>query len=526
MSRREKIVAGAAGAVLVAAIGLWIAGVKLNHRIEPYIRRRAEAYLRTRFKADVEIGALHVGLPKLSPLRMLFTKGRGAIARVEGDSIVLRLHGHAAQKPLLRIRKFVTGIDIALLFDSPVHVPVVTITGLELNIPPRDDKPDPGSPPPSGDSTDTHSETNVIIDRVEVKSATLFMLPGDPGKKPLRFDIHDLHLQSAGTDVAMKYDARLTNPKPPGEIHSVGDFGPWNSDDPGGTRLAGDYTFDHADLGIFHGIAGILQSTGRFEGELDSITARGEAQVPDFRLTRAGNPVSLHTQFEVLVDGTNGNTTLKPVIATLGETHFTTSGVVFKHEGDEHRRIHLNVSMPQGRMRDILRLAMKGDPFMEGTLNLKTGLLVPNLDGKVKDKLRLDGKFDITGGHFLRSTIQSQIDSLSRRGQGQPDNQEIDQVVSRMRGEFHMDDSVITFKDLTFGVSGADVDLHGTYNLDSDVLDFHGALRLKAKVSETVTGWKHWLLKPVDPFLSNHGAGTYLKIKVVGSSKNPQFGHE
>ena len=31
----------------------------------------------------------------------------------------------------------------------------------------------------------------------------------------------------------MKYDAMLTNPKPPGEIHSVGSFGPWDSDEPG-----------------------------------------------------------------------------------------------------------------------------------------------------------------------------------------------------------------------------------------------------------------------------------------------------
>jgi hypothetical protein len=177
-------------------------------------------------------------------------------------------------------------------------------------------------------------------------------------------------------------------------------------------------------------------------------------------------------------------------------------------------------------MTDILRLAMKDAPFMEGTLNLKTSLELPNLDGKVKDKLRLDGKFDITDGHFLKSTIQDQIDGLSRRGQGQPNNQQIDEVISRMMGDFKLDGSVITFRELTFGVSGADVQLAGNYSLDADVLDFHGALRLQAKVSQTQTGWKHWLLKPVDPFLSNHGAGTYLRIQVVGSSKAPQFGRE
>ena len=527
VSRREKIAAGAGVAALVAVIGVWIAGVSLKHRVEPYIRQHAEDYLRTRFNADVEIGALRITLPKLSPIRMLFTKGSGIVAALEGDAIVLRLRGHADLPPLIRMRKFVTGIDIGNLFDATVHIPVVTVTGLELNIPPREKSREEDSPPPAGNPPEPGAaDTKVIIDRVEMKDTTLFMFPRDPNKQPLRFDIHDLRLRSAGAGVAMKYDATLTNPKPPGEIHSVGDFGPWNAGDPGGTRLGGDFTFDRADLGVFHGIAGILQSTGRFEGELDSITARGEAYVPDFRLTRSGNPVPLRTQYEVLVDGTNGDTTLKPVQATLGETKFTTSGVVFKHEGDKHRQIHLNVDMPAGRMRDILRLAMKGEPFMEGTLNLKTGLELPDLDGKVKDKLRLDGTFDITGGRFLKSTIQNQIDSLSRRGQGQPDNQEIEEVVSRMRGAFQMDDSEITFRDLTFGVSGADVELNGSYNIDSDVLDFHGALRLQAKVSETMTGWKHWLLKPVDPFLSNHGAGTYLKIQVVGSSKAPQFGRE
>jgi len=523
MSRREKIVAGVGVAALVVVVGLLIAGMSYSRKIEPYIRQRAQDYLRTRFKADVEIGRLRVSIPRLSPLRMLFTKGKGTIAAIEGENIVLRRQNHGDQPPLFRMQKFSTGINIGNLFDSPVHVPAVSITGLEINVPPKEPRP---ATPQTKNPEPGEDQTKVIIDRVEIKNAKLFMLPRDRSKQPLEFNIHDLHLQSAGKDVPMKYDALLRNPKPPGEIHSTGSFGPWHSDEPGDTPLGGDYTFDHADLGIFNGIAGILQSKGRFEGELDSITARGEAYVPDFRLKRSGNRVPLRTEFEVLVDGTNGNTTLKPVKATLGSTHFTTSGVVFKHEGDKHRQIHLNVNMPAGRMTDILRLAMKDAPFMEGVLNLKTALELPNLDGKVKDKLRLDGRFDITGGHFLKSTIQDQIDSLSRRGQGQPANDQIDEVISRMQGAFKLDENIITFRDLTFGVSGADVALNGSYAMDADVLDFHGALALKAKVSQTQTGWKHWLLKPVDPFFAKNGAGTYLKIQVVGSSKAPKFGRD
>ena len=73
---------------------------------------------------------------------------------------------------------------------------------------------------------------------------------------------------------------------------------------------------------------------------------------------------------------------------------------------------------------------------------------------------------------------------------------------------------------------GAGVDLTGDYNLGSDALDFHGTLRLEAKVSETMTGWKRWLLKPVDPFFAKKGAGTLLKIQVTGTSKEPKFGRD
>jgi len=41
-----------------------------------------------------------------------------------------------------------------------------------------------------------------------------------------------------------------------------------------------------------------------------------------------------------------------------------------------------------------------------------------------------------------------------------------------------------------------------------------------------MTGWKRWVLKPVDPFFSKEGSGTLLRIQVVGSSKEPKFGRE
>jgi hypothetical protein len=521
MTRKKKWLLGLGIVAGVALIGLTVAGIVLNRRFQPYLRQQAILYLRGRFESEVQLTSMHVSIPKLSPLRWAITRGRGTQLWVDGAGLVLRHKGRTDIPPMFSIRKFSFAVDVGTLFEKMKVVPVVEVEGLELNLPPKDERPvlASGNPKPR-----VEPNSGVLLEEVRIRGAEFVMLPRDTSKKPLRFAIHQLNLHSAGSGVAMKYDARLTNPSPPGEIQSSGNFGPWQADEPGDTPLSGDYLFEHADLGVFHGIAGILTSRGRFEGELDTITARGEATIPDFRLKRSGNRVPLKANFEVQVDGTNGDTTLKPVVATLGATRFTTSGMVFKREGDAHRQIHLDVNMPNGRMRDVLLLAMKDSPFMEGSLQLKTKLVLPPLTGKVVQKLELNGEFRVSDGHFLRSTIQDQIDSLSRRGQGQPKNQEIDEVISTMTGKFNLFDEVISFQDLTFGVSGADVNLDGSYSLAQDTLDFHGALKLQAKVSQTTSGWKRWVLKPVDPFFSKHGAGTYLKIKVAGNAKAPKFG--
>jgi hypothetical protein len=188
------------------------------------------------------------------------------------------------------------------------------------------------------------------------------------------------------------------------------------------------------------------------------------------------------------------------------------------------KTIDLEAHMPAGNLPDVLRLAMKGPTFMEGTLKLDTRIKIPPLSGKVKEKLLLDGTFEVSNGKFLKSTIQDQIDNLSRKGQGKPKNQEIDEVVSHMAGDFRMEDQTLMFRSLAFAVMGAAVNVNGDYDMGGDILDIHGALLLDAKVSQTQSGWKRWVLKPVDPFFAKNGVGTYLKIKIVGSSKKPEFG--
>jgi hypothetical protein len=421
---------------------------------------------------------------------------------------------------MFRMKRFAFVVDLGTLFDIQKTVHSVTIDGMEINIPPKGQR-------PQFDTDDTdHERTGVVIEEVLITDSVLRIIPKEKEKKPLQFDLHRVKLESAGKDVAMRYDATLTNAMPPGEIQSKGTFGPWAATEPGNTPLGGEYDFKNANLGVFDAIAGILHSTGQFEGSLDSISVHGQATVPDFSLKSAGNKVPLSTRFDVLVDGTNGNTILRPVVGTLGTTTFTTSGGLIKHEAADHRGITLDVDMPNGNIRDLLTLAMKGAPFMEGKISLKTRIGIPPLNGTVRQKLLLDGSFQLSHAKFLRSNIQEQIDSLSRRGQGKPKDEEIVEVLSGMAGSFKLSNEVITFRSLSFDVPGAGVDLAGSYNLKKDDVDFHGTLKLQAKVSQTMTGWKRWALKPVDPFFSKQGAGTLIHIQVTGSSKGPKFGRD
>ncbi len=93
-----------------------------------------------------------------------------------------------------------------------------------------------------------------------------------------------------------------------------------------------------------------------------------------------------------------------------------------------------------------------------------------------------------------------------------------------MNGNFLISDGNVDFSRLNFGVNGASVELSGNYNVDDGLVDFHGKLYLKAKLSQTTTGPKSFFLKALDPFFKGENAGTVLPIKITGPRENPTFG--
>lgn len=530
-SRRSWILGG-----LVVVGLLAVAFLTLPITLTPSVRNRLLAALNERFDSRVDLTSLRVSvLPRI---------------RVAGEGLTLHHKGRTDVPPLIAIGAFSAEASLFGLVGGPLHLSRVQLTGLQINIPPgglkmRGASPatPPAAPSASTPATSTPSASSpapapasasparragrspLIVDELLSEAAELRILRREPEKAPRVFEIHHLTMRDVGADTPWAFRTTLRNPTPPGDIQTEGTFGPWAAGVPSNTPLTGKYTFNNADLGVFKGIAGILTSDGTFSGVLERIEVDGRTTTPDFRLTSGGQPVPLTTKFHATVDGTNGNTWLKPVNATLGQSQVDTSGGVVETEGVKGRTVSLDVAMHDARIEDVLRLAIASaakSPPLTGQLTLDTKFVLPPGQADVIQKLQLDGSFHIAKARFPSGGVQAKINELSRRGRGELDDPARN-VASDLRGRFVMKQGTIRFSSITFGVPGARIALAGTYTLRGEQMDFTGQARLEAKLSEMTTGYKSVLLKAVDPLFRRQG-GTVIPINIRGTVDHPKFG--
>ena len=524
----------AGGLLLAAAAVAWTVAVLL-HRAEPFLRARIVEGLQDHFHARVELDSFHVSLTN-----GLWAEGKGLRiwppAQVEGVTVPGIA---AAGEPLIRLEEFRFHAPWHYAPGKPFHISVVELKGLEVHLPPRSHFANPpevaGQPEALRRKIDA-SLVSFIVDTIQCNGAHLVVETSKPGKLPMEFAIERLKLTGVAAGGAMGYEAELTNPRPVGKIYATGSFGPWQVADPGESPVAGNYRFEHADLASFKGIAGILDSTGRYQGTLRELVVDGETETPDFRLTHFGNPLPLHTRFHARVDGTNGDTWLDPVEATLGQSHFWVQGQIVRvTAADAAGALHsighdlaLTVNVDQGRIEDFLRLASHSPtPLLTGAVALKAALHIPPGAAPVHERLKLNGSFALDQAQFASPKIQSRIAELSLRGQGLPQNvKTIDpaSIRSAMHGSFQVAGGVLSLPALDYTVPGAEIQLKGTYGLEGGALNFAGYAKMQATVSKMVGGWKGFLLKPVDRYLRKDGAGTEVPIHIEGTREEPEFG--
>ncbi len=511
-SRSKRILLWIAAIFLLVVIAAVIAVEIALRRAEPILRARVIDTLSARFDSRVDLEHFHV----------YFLDG----FQVSGSGLRLYPNEVDMDKPLFAVDEFSFRTSWHGLLHSPMFVDRVNLKGMQIHMPPKDQR---SNMPKLGGKSGS-AQIKIFVGEIRVENAALVLETNKPGKLPMDFEISHLTLDSIGAGEPMKFHAILTNPKPIGDIDSSGYFGPFDAHSPGDSPVRGDYTFSHADLNTIKGIGGMLSSTGKYTGALNRIVVDGETDTPDFSIDSGNHPMPLHTKFHAIVDGTNGDTQLQPVDAQLLHSHILAVGDVVRAPQGGHN-ITLDVTVGPARIEDMLTLAVKTvPPIMNGKLKLKTKFLLPPGNVSVSQKLHLKGNFQVNGATFSNDKVQAKVDELSLRSQNRAkeakhiDKENPDTIASQMKGQFELGNSKLSFNNLEYNVPGADIGLQGVYSLDGNQFDFHGTARLKAKVSQLMTGWKSLMLKPVDPFFSKNGAGTEVPIKITGTRSEPKFG--
>jgi hypothetical protein len=500
-------------AAIIAVLGLGVVVTIVLRHAGPILKGRVVETLRTRFSSKVELDTLEVSI-----FRGLEVSGQGLRIYPPDDVVAA-----GATHPLFNVQHFSFHTGLRELFIKPMRVKAVEVTGLAIRIPPREYR---GG---GGDASQKRQrgKIEIAVDHILCEGCQLVIDTAKPGKDPKVFALRHIDLRDFGPNSAWPYDATLTNPTPQGDIHAAGSFGPWNTESPGDSPVNGHYTFDHVDLNTIRGIGGMLSSVGDFHGQLNRMEVDGTAGTPNFSLDTANLPVPLETRFHAIVDGTTGDTYLQPVNARLGSSQFTCSGAVVNVQGQGHF-IDLDIDIPQGQIADFLRLAVKTRPtVLTGVIATQMKLHIAPGNQSVTRKLAVRGNFTLNNLHFSSTKVQDQVDMLSLRAQGHPEQAQpgAPAVSSGMSGALNLHGGRIDFSRIDYTMPGATVHLTGVYTLDGQTFDFTGQVRTQAKLSQMVsTWWKSLLLKGADPFFHKDGAGALIPVKITGTENAPKFG--
>src|SRR5208283_494075 len=435
---KKIVLLGLAALVLVVGI---VSAVVARHW--PFSQERVTQSLQSTFPATVSFQKFHA----------TYFPQPGCIA--EGV-VFTRLGAIPGTPPVVTIQRLTIRAQYLDLLFRPGYLAGIVLAGFRVRIPPL------GTPIQQSNWQKTTSSTQV---GEMVADGSWMQIDRSSGHEPLLFAIHTLRLYSVSDKDPASFTVSLHIPLPPGDVRAKGQFGPWNYAEPGQTPVAGEYTFQNADLGVFPGIAGILSSQDKFQGVLSHIDSEGSVDIPKFMVTRSQHSVHLQSEFHAIVNGTNGDAQLQGVRAGFLRTTVLGKGEIAHHEGQDGKVTSVELSVRDGRIQDVLRLFVReANPPLQGTTSFRARVTIPAGDAPFLHKVRLVGDFGIEDGQFAKRATQASVDTLSQKALGEKfgnDSEAGDpgRVISELAGHVELRDATATFKNFRFAVPGASAEM-------------------------------------------------------------------
>jgi len=437
----------------------------------------------------------------------------------ELENVTFQHGSQAGTPPLITVRKLrIEGSFLGLLTK---HLKQIRVEGLHVQI--------PGGG--SNRSFGRVQRSRFAIDDMIADGAVLDFLPSKLGEQPLRFLFRNFKLSNVGSKGPASFEARFANPEPPGEITTKGNFGPWSAESVGKTAVSGEYVFEHADLGTFGGISGLLSSTGKFAGVLEHIEVQGATEVPNFEVRSSSHQHDVKAEFHAVVNGTNGDTFVQRADAKFRNTIVSCIGSVAGREGAPGKNAAFDLAVQNGRIQDLLLLFVRSRSApMSGSISLRAQAKIPPEKEKFLKKVQMQGDFGIEDSTFSTSETQHRVNRLSAgatREQG--DDKQQDQaedaatVVSDLKGHVVLNDGVARFSKLSFSVPGALAQVEGTYNLLNQRIDFRGTLKTASQPSKSTHGIKSVMMKFLEPIFKKKRSNYTVPVKITGTYSHPSF---
>ncbi len=457
------------------------------------IRDRTIQTLRAEFGGDVRFQSFDVSLwPRV---------------HVAARGVLL---GNTPSSPLVQAAT----VDAWSRWTAPWHIGTVVVRGLSLRIPTAPGAAN-GAPKPA---------PPIEVDEIVSEHAQVDILPSAGQAPPLHFELGQFRVTNFSPSRAADFTATVVTSQPRADIQTTGRVGPWNAQAPSHTELAGSYTISRCDLSGISGLKGILSSHGRFQGPLQRMQIQGDADVPQFSLSLSGRPESLHANFQAAADASDGMGFLQSLNGMLGSSSFTGSGLALNFPDDSKRDIALDLSFANGRLEDILPLAVKSATSpITGPFRVRATIEIPPGHQDMVNRFSLSDDFAASQARFSSLDLRNRLRDVSRKAEGHPNNESSGSSISSMQGHLRLNNGVAEFSDLVFDLEGATARLSGSYQLASERLDLRGQLWMDASLSQTATGVKAIILKAVEPFFRSKHGGSVVPIKISGTRSDPEF---
>jgi hypothetical protein len=207
------------------------------------------------------------------------------------------------------------------------------------------------------------------------------------------------------------------------------------------------------------------------------------------------------------VNGGNGDTLLNPVTAHFLNTIARVDGPAAGNGAN------FIIGIEGGRIEDVLRIFVSDPkPPMSGALNFRAKFNWPPGPRKFLRKIRMEIDFGIAGSKFTSPNTQGSLDRLSESVTDDPAT-----ALSDLKGHASVKGGIATFTKISFSIPGAHATLHGTYGLVDHMVNLHGTLDTRGKLSATTkSGVKSLLIKVITPFFKKKNHVKIVPFKITG----------